>query len=273
MTLGMIRRGRSGRAAAIGAGGLAAASALASLAWFLSPGQGAERRARATRALRQAPGKARAQLERLEVRASLTAERAAGAVQQARAAAARRPERPAGAAAGFLLVRALVGRGLLHIPGGLVGAWLLARTAPARRAFAATSGALRGAAARLRGLRGGAPAAGHARREPEVVEVKSPAELEAGVARGRPEPTYRDRADRSGPHMRHGSVPRARRAPAPALHSPGSDDVAPRADFDAPDPGASVRTSELGAVEPREGEPAAEDEGEPGGREPTGDGG
>ncbi|ABC83483.1 hypothetical protein [Anaeromyxobacter dehalogenans] len=293
MALG-IRRGRTGRAAALGAGGLAAASAVASLAWFLSPGRGAERRARAARALREAPGKARAQLERLEVRASMGAERAARAVQQVRAAAARRPERPAGAAAGFLLARALFGRGLLRLPGGFLGAWLLARTAPARRGLGAASAALREAAARLRGLRGGGLRGGGERgdgergdgergdgergaaprrRGPEVVEVKSPAELEAGVARGRPEPTYRDRADRSGPHMRGGGVRRAPGAAGPALRSPRSDDVVPRAGFDAPDPGASVRTSELGAVDPREGEPAADDEVEPGAREPTGDGG
>ncbi|WP_059438305.1 hypothetical protein, partial [Anaeromyxobacter sp. PSR-1] len=195
-------------------------------------------------------------------------------VQQVRAAAARCPGRPAGAAAGFLLVRALVGRGLLRLPGGFLGAWLLARSAPARRGFGAASAALRGAAARLRDLRGGAePRATQRRRGPEVVEVKSPAELEAGVARGRPEPTYRDRADRSGPHMRREPGARTPRADRPALRTPGSEDVAPRAGFDAPDPGASVRASELGAVEPREGEPGGEDEVEPGAREPTGDGG
>jgi voltage-gated potassium channel Kch len=87
----------------------------------------------------------------------------------------------AGAAGIFLLWRGIFGRG----PGGfflvLAGAAILRRVlgaGGARRARAATA------------------ATASARRSPEVIEVKSPAELEPGVASASARPTFSNRVDR-----------------------------------------------------------------------------
>jgi hypothetical protein len=89
--------------------------------------------------------------------------------------------RAAAVAAGVFLVW----RGLFARRGGglaplLAGVYVLSR-------------ALASDARRVRG-----PGPTRRRRTPEVVEVKSPSELEPGVASASPEPTFRDRVDR--PH-------------------------------------------------------------------------
>ncbi len=87
----------------------------------------------------------------------------------------------AGAAGVFLLWRGVFGRSRGRMFAALAGAAIL------RRAF--------GARAEARG-RSGVAVSATARRSPEVVEVKSPAELEPGVASASPEPTFRKRVDR-----------------------------------------------------------------------------
>ena len=68
---------------------------------------------------------------------------------------------------------------------GAFTSWRTAAAAAVRRRAS-------GAAARARS--GNAPS--RASRRPEVIEVKSPAELEPGVASASPEPTFAKRADR-----------------------------------------------------------------------------
>jgi hypothetical protein len=93
-----------------------------------------------------------------------------------------------------------------------VGGWMAGAGAGAMRAVAAIAGAFlvwRGAFARRRGgllpllagafvLRRAFPGAGRekGRRAPEVVEVKSPAELEPGIVSASPTPTFPSRVDR-----------------------------------------------------------------------------
>ncbi len=99
----------------------------------------------------------------------------------------------AGVTGAFLVLRALVGRGLMRIPAGLAGGALIARvlseSEPARREARRTAGRARGeSAARAREGRreaeahGGAwhPEAETREERREVQEVKSPAELEPG---------------------------------------------------------------------------------------------
>jgi hypothetical protein len=92
------------------------------------------------------------------------------------------PVRAAAVAAGVFLVW----RGIFARRGGgfaplLAGIFIL------RRALGAGAGAWRAGGARDR-----------PRRTPEVVEVKSPAELESGIVSASPRPTFPDRVDR--PH-------------------------------------------------------------------------
>jgi hypothetical protein len=85
-------------------------------------------------------------------------------------------------AAGWLLVwRGATSRGLARVPTALAGAVLLGAARRRRRPAAG----------------GGRP-----RREPEVIEVKSPAELEPGIAAASPRPTFPDRVD-PAPAGRH----------------------------------------------------------------------
>jgi hypothetical protein len=94
--------------------------------------------------------------------------------------AGRRPARPAAIAAGaFLVWRGLFGRGGLAL--ALLGAYVLWRE-------------LGGGAGRRAGA-----ADPERRRSPEVVEVKSPAELEPGIVSASPTPTSPDRASRRDP--------------------------------------------------------------------------
>jgi len=86
----------------------------------------------------------------------------------------------AAAAAGvFLIWRGVFGRSRGRIFAALAGIAIVRR---------ATGAAARGGA----GI-GRSPAS---RRSPEVVEVKSPAELEPGIASASPEPTFANRVDR-----------------------------------------------------------------------------
>ena len=87
--------------------------------------------------------------------------------------------RTAAAAGVFLIWRAVFGRSRGRMFAGLAGIAILRR---------ASGAAARGRAAEAR------PSA--SRRSPEVVEVKSPAELEPGIASASPEPTFANRVDR-----------------------------------------------------------------------------
>jgi hypothetical protein len=195
-----------------------------------------------------------------------------------------------GAAGGILIARALFGRGILRIPAGIVGYSMLSRFASeseaGRRGVQRVKDAARQASEGVRAVAegagletsgagapraGGASAGGERGPGPEVREVKSPAELEPGVASGRPEPTFPDRADRSGPHMgsagSNGGEPRDPHYDAAATESgdasrfstPGTADIAPPTRFGAAPAGADVREGDLGMVLPREGG-AEEDE-------------
>ncbi|HEX9401556.1 MAG TPA: hypothetical protein VF912_15715 [Anaeromyxobacter sp.] len=96
----------------------------------------------------------------------------------------------AAAAGGFLVWRAAFGRGLARLPTAVAGAALVRRALGDRAS---------GRAAARRGGGGRAGAAGAAP-APEVVEVKSPAELEPGVRSASPQPTFANRVDR-GPRV------------------------------------------------------------------------
>jgi hypothetical protein len=302
------RRGGSGTAsiALMGAGGVLAGTALA---WLFSPSRGAERRERAGSVLRGASERVRAEARTVSTRASEALHDARERVEaEARAAAAEPGKLPArareaaeavraradqgraaleargwsprqtalGIAGGALIGRAVLGRGLLRIPAGLLGASLLVRAASqsegVRKGLRRTGEAAHEAAERLRVAResaGAGGASGEPRAtsasSPEVREVKSPAELEEGIATGRPEPTYPGRADRSGPHMGGpAGSDRPRRAAEPddegVLSAPSTDDVRREGGFDAPTPGASVREGDLGVVLPHEGAPPGGEE-------------
>jgi hypothetical protein len=84
----------------------------------------------------------------------------------------------AGMAGTFLILRGLAPRGLARLPTVLAGVLVL------RWALGPGS------------ARGGARPRPRARRGPEVIEVKSPAELEPGIASARPDPTFANRVDR-----------------------------------------------------------------------------
>lgn len=144
-------RTRTASIAIMGAGGILAGWALA---WLFWPQRGAERRERTGRALRGAATRASGALhgaaDRLKANAKVAAEQAGTLPSRARQAAevvrsradqgrealeARgwSPRQTAlGVAGGALLGRAVLGRGLLRIPAGLLGASILARVASSR---------------------------------------------------------------------------------------------------------------------------------------------
>jgi hypothetical protein len=178
----------------------------------------------------------------------------------------------AGAAGAFLVGRALLAGGRGRLPAGLAGATLLgkvlsragggaawrARAASDRPRPAAPRRARRedraaGAEPSRAGAReaGGWSAPRGPRRVPEVVEVKSPAELEPGVVSASPDPLRPGRVDRRDLRGRA-----SRSAPFTMRddddEDAGFDDLAPHTGFSAPDEGASVREGDLGAVMPRE---------------------
>jgi hypothetical protein len=283
-----------GSIAALSAGGLAAGAVAW---WFLDPRRGAEHRRNAQEKLRtastQVSGKtrelgskaaeaARTYQARASEGARSLSERARGAADEVRSTASEgaakleasgvpRDRTLTGTAAAILVVRAAMGGGLLRVPMALAGATLLSRVAgqseTLRRGVSRTRDAARSAADRLHDVgaaQGGErQPQGAGRRRPEVREAKSPGELEPGVASGRPDPTFKDRVDRSGPHMGGGGG-RGRggwqagaadedRGGEAGLGAPGTDDVVGgRAGFDSPEPGAGVREEDLGVVAPRD---------------------
>jgi hypothetical protein len=170
----------------------------------------------------------------------------------------------AGVAGAFLAVRALFGRGLGRIPAGIAGAALLGKvmggsaTLPreVRRVARKASAAASRAAAEQR--REGEAHSGAWHPEPEVREVKSPAELEPGVASAAP-------ASPEGGGGRRGRGRRGRRdegwnasagaeANAP---NPGSQEVKARGDDVSPPEGAGVREADLGTTASPDDEGAA----------------
>lgn len=212
MRLRTLRRRRregmdTGSIAAVAAGGILAGTALA---WFLWPARGAERRERTGRALREAAARARAEGRAVSTRASEVLhgapERIRTGARAALAQASGLPARARGAAdairdgvdggraaleargwspgqtalgvAGTVLIgRAVLGRGLLRIPAGLLGVSILERAISGPR-----GGRRAGDSARdtgePRGAREdrGAEIAGASRRV--VREGKSPGELD-----------------------------------------------------------------------------------------------
>lgn len=231
--------------------------------------------AQARRLKEEAAAALRAGQEAVEQRVEQAAERAEAGARQAQpsattAAARRSPDAQAaqGAAIGVLLARAVFGQGLMRIPAGIAGVSLLSRlvgrSRALRRGVEQTRDLTASAAERLRAKGAkGTEATGAAGREPpapraEVREVKSPAELEPGVARGVPEPTFEDRVDRGGPHMGGPAGGGGYRAEVAepgedgGFLAPSTDDVERTGEFDAPDAGRSVREGELGMVMPQE---------------------
>jgi hypothetical protein len=158
--------------------------------------------------------------------------------------------------------RALLGRRLLGIPALVAGAALargvtrgaLERSAGTRdrEKRRAQRQASREATRGRERARERAAHTGAWHPEPEVVEVKSPAELEPGIAHGVPEPTFPDRVSRRRGGARQAtSRGRSRRRPEPA-RDPDAPLTAqePRAGYVSPPPGAGVRGDELGATAP-----------------------
>jgi hypothetical protein len=93
------------------------------------------------------------------------------------------PARLAAAGAGvFLLWRGAFGRGSACLVPLVSGALILRRVFGAAELPGTSSGASRSAKSR-----------------PEVIEVKSPAEIEPGVASASPRPTFPDRVERRDP--------------------------------------------------------------------------
>ncbi|WP_242395652.1 hypothetical protein [Anaeromyxobacter oryzisoli] len=233
--------------------------------------------AQARRLKEEAAAALRAGQEAVEQRVEQAAAHAEAGARQAQpsattattAAARRSPDAQAaqGAAIGVLLARAVFGRGLMRIPAGIAGVSLLSRlvgrSRSLRRGVEQTRDLTASAAERLRakGAKGAEATGGAGRERPapraEVREVKSPAELEPGVARGVPEPTFEDRVDRGGPHM-GGPAGGGYRAEVAepgedgGFLAPSTDDVERRGEFDAPDAGRAVREGELGMVVPQE---------------------
>ncbi len=176
----------------------------------------------------------------------------------------------AGAAGAFLAMRALFGKGLARIPAGIAGAALLGKVmgdSPgvprdvrrvARRASAAASRA-------TEGRREGEAHRGAWHPEPEVREVKSPAELEPGVASASPEPTFPSRVSRRGRGRRsqRGEGWNASAGAEGSAPAPGTQEVEARGDYLSPPEGAGVREGDLGATA------SPDDEGSAGEAEPT----
>jgi hypothetical protein len=149
-----------------------------------------EMRRRAQRALVDAREKVGTKATALGERARKTAEGVRARVEESRASAGPDGWRPArlaaGVAGGVLLWRALFGRGLARIPAALAGLAIVQAAFPR--------------VARRLGSAGRASTGGRRGKRPEVVEAKSPAELERGVATGSPRPTLGSRVER-GPNV------------------------------------------------------------------------
>jgi osmotically-inducible protein OsmY len=186
----------------------------------------------------------------------------------------------AGAAGAVLAARALLGSGATGILAGVAGAAILGKTigdyGPARR------GARR--VARETGARAHREGEERAEREehrgawhpgPEVREVKSPAELEPGVASASPTPTFPSRVDRGERDRSNRGKPGWKGAAedeAPPAGT-GSEDVSPRTGYVAPPAGSEVREADLGSVGSTRDDQGAERGGEGAARrDPTDEG-
>lgn len=295
--LGRQRRRRFGVVGAAGtAGGIAAGAAMA--AWLLDARGTGRRSAFAQRAravldrtderLRRARAAAEARTREAEERARSLAKagrEAASRVQSSGLLAPLRgPWSPgrarlvAGSAGTFLLGRALLGHGLARVPAAILGARVLSRllsgleatrTLERRRAQRARSRAEK-AAQQDRAEARGHVGAWHPGAEagPEVVEVKSPAELQPGIASATPEPTFASHVDRGARGQRSGrkqAGARRKRAASPSARvtPPGSEDVERRAEYVSPPEGAGVRGDDLGKLAAREDDSGGEREDEP----------
>jgi hypothetical protein len=160
----------------------------------------------------------------------------------------------AGAAGAVLAARALLGSGASGILAGVAGAAVLGKTigdyGPARRGvrrLAREAGELAQRASEDRAEREEHRGGWHP--GPEVREVKSPAELEPGVASASPEPTSPSRVDR-GERDRSNGGRRDWKAAGDETRpaSAGSEDVSPRSTYVAPPAGSAVTESDLGSV-------------------------
>jgi hypothetical protein len=174
----------------------------------------------------------------------------------------------AGSVGAFLAARALFGRSAGRIPAGIAGAALLGKIMGGpgtvrREARRVARDASAAASRETERRKEGEAHRGAWHPEPEVREVKSPAELERGVASASPEPTFESRVSRRGKERarkRSKGLDAAAGAEASAP-APGSEDVTSRGDYLAPDEGAGVREGDLGttrAVEESSGESEAE---------------
>ena len=107
---------------------------------------------------------------------------------------------------------------------------------------------LHGSAERTGGASGPRARAPH----PEVREVKSPAELEAGVFSARPDPIFASRVDRPdlrGAARTHGPLPDELE---PTAEEWRNDDVTPRVDLVGPPQGSHLTEAHLGVYVPRD---------------------
>lgn len=175
----------------------------------------------------------------------------------------------------FLAARALVGRGGGRIPAGIAGAALLGKvmggSGTVRREARRVARDLSAAASReteRREEREAHRGAWHP--EPEVREVKSPAELEPGVASASPGPTFESRVSRREKERRRTrskgwDAAAGAEANAPA---PGTEDVTSRGDYVAPAEGEGVRERDLGATSPVQGGEGEADAERKGAQEP-----
>jgi hypothetical protein len=277
-------------------GGAGLAAAGAAFAWF----KDASRRARATesaqRLYAQAGALASTGARDLSHRARDLGDRAQQLTQHARSAADETRAKlesehvlpggaasyrvVAGAAGAFLVARAVLGNGRGRIPAGNIGGGLLGRVL--RDAGEARAGASPDATGAARAAetddedahpRADAQGGTAGRPQAEVHEVKSPAELEPGLASASPDPLRPGRVDRPDLRDRKDERPKydAGGAAGERDAERTSYEVAPHG-FSAPPPGAGVREADLGIVTPAEDLGEDEDDAATR-RDPTNDGG